>query len=156
MQTRLMGSDPFVNASSQNIELFQYLTSPGTRKPPKLGVRSLKLWRHPRSEVPHMELVHYFHATAHSSLATFSPTTSHIRDVILSMMFSNDTVSRRALFHATLAFSSLHRSGLHRQTMLFKVAALEALSASAKEAAQGLAEAAQHVAAYFIAVGKLR
>ncbi|KAI0110404.1 fungal-specific transcription factor domain-containing protein [Nemania sp. FL0031] len=148
--TGYTGCDPFVNVTSQSIELFQYLTSPGTRTRPKLGARSLKLWRHPRSEVPHMELVHYFHQIAHSSLATFSPTTSHIRDVIMNMMFTHDTVSRRALIYATLAFSSLHRSGLHRQTMLFKVAALEALSASAKEAAQGPAEAAQHVAACMI------
>lgn len=73
-----------------------------------------------------------------------------MRDVILHMIFSRNTVSRRALFHALLAFSSLHRSGLHRTTMLFKVAALEALAASAEEAAQAPVEAAQHVAACMI------
>lgn len=68
----------------------------------------------------------------------------------MHMIFAHDTVSRRALFYALLAFSSLHRSGLHHQTILFKVAALEALAASTKEAAQGSAEAAQHVAACMI------
>lgn len=75
---------------------------------------------------------------------------SHIRDVIIPMVFTSDTVSRRALLHALLAFSSLHRSGLHRKTMSLKVAALGALSASAKEASQGMVEAAQHVAACMI------
>lgn len=97
-----------------------------------------------------MELVYYFRDAAHRSLATFSPTTAPMRDVILHMIFSRNTVSRRALFHALLAFSSLHRSGLHRTTMLFKVAALEALAASAEEAAQAPVEAAQHVAACMI------
>ncbi|TGJ78719.1 hypothetical protein E0Z10_g10049 [Xylaria hypoxylon] len=94
-----------------------------------------------------MELLYYFRDVAHYSLATFNPSTSYIRDVIMHMVFTHDTVSRRALLYALLAFSSLHRSGLHRETMLFKVTALEALSASAEEAAQGSVEAAQHVAA---------
>ncbi|KAI1126523.1 fungal-specific transcription factor domain-containing protein [Nemania abortiva] len=149
-QMSLMGCEPFVNATSQDIRLFQYLTSPGTPKSPKLGAPTLKIWRQPYSEVPHMELIHYFRETAHTSLATFSPTTTYIRDVIMHMMFTHDTVSRRALSYAMLAYSSLHRSGLHRQTMLFKVTALEALSASANEATQGSAEAAQHVAACMI------
>ncbi|KAI1187216.1 fungal-specific transcription factor domain-containing protein [Nemania serpens] len=141
----------FINATFQDIELFRYLMVPGVSNPPSAGGRpSPKLWSQPRSDVTHMELVYYFRDAAHRSLATFSPTTTPMRDVILYMIFSRDTVSRRALFHALLAFSSLHRSGLHRATMLFKVAALEALSASAKEAAQSPVEAAQHVAACMI------
>lgn len=138
----------FINATFRDIELFRYLIVLGISKPPNVeGRPGLKLWSQPRTDLTHMELVYYFRDAAHRSLATFSPTTTPMRDVILHMIFSRNTVSRRALFHALLAFSSLHRSGLHRATMLFKVAALEALSASAKEAAQGPVEAAQHVAA---------
>ncbi|KAH6605561.1 hypothetical protein Trco_004714 [Trichoderma cornu-damae] len=97
-----------------------------------------------------MDLVDYFRDAAYHSLALLSLSTAHIRDLIMSMIFSRDTPSRRALFYALLAFSSLHRSGLHRKTMLFKVAALAALSASAKEASDGLAAAAQHIAACMI------
>ncbi|KAI1114770.1 fungal-specific transcription factor domain-containing protein [Nemania sp. NC0429] len=142
----------FINATFQDIELFRYLTIPGVSKPPiaAAGQPSLKLWSQPRSGMTHTELVYYFRDAAHRSLATFGPTTTPMRDVILRMVLSQDTVSRRALFHALLAFSSLHRSGLHHTTMAFKVAALEALSASAKEAAQGPVEAAQHVAACMI------
>ncbi|KAJ8104462.1 hypothetical protein ONZ43_g7837 [Nemania bipapillata] len=140
----------FINTNFQDLELFQHLTLRSAQKPPKLGMPSLKLWSQPQSEASHMELVYYFRDAAHSSLATFSPTTSHIRDVIMHMIFADDTVSRRAVLNAMLAFSSLHRNGLRRETMLFKVAALEALSSSAKGIAQGSVEAAQHVAACMI------
>ncbi|KAI0869826.1 fungal-specific transcription factor domain-containing protein [Hypoxylon argillaceum] len=149
-RTRHKGRNLFINATFQDIELFRHLTLQDVQKAPKLGTPSPKLWRQPRSEVPHTELIYYFRDAAHTSLATFSPTTSHIRDVIMQMTFAHDTMSRRALFNAMLAFSSLHRSGLHRQAMLFKVAALEALSASAKEVSQGSVEATQHVAACMI------
>jgi hypothetical protein len=64
----------------------------------------------------------------------------------MHMALTHDTVSGHALLYALLAFSSLRHSGLHQETMQFKVAALQALSASAKGATQGSAEAAQHVA----------
>ncbi|RYC65036.1 hypothetical protein CHU98_g1145 [Xylaria longipes] len=150
MRTRHQSFGPFINTTSQDIELYRHLASPGKLKTPSSGLLSAKLWIQPRSEVTDMELVHYFCDAAHQSLATFSPTMSHIRDVIIPMVFTGDTVSRRALLHALLAFSSLHRSGLHRKTMALKVAALEALSASAKEVSQGFVEAAQHVAACMI------
>ncbi|GAW20953.1 hypothetical protein ANO14919_104660 [Xylariales sp. No.14919] len=147
---RYSGRNPFISTTSEDIEWYRHLSLPGAPKPPSLALPSPNLWRRPRSGVTHMELLSYFRDAAHYSLATFNPTTSHIRDVIMHMIFTRDTVSRRALFYALLAFSSLHRSGLHRDTMLLKVAALKALSASAKEAAQGAAEAAQHVAACMI------
>ncbi|KAI0459628.1 fungal-specific transcription factor domain-containing protein [Xylaria acuta] len=150
MRTRHMSPSQFLNTTSQDIELYRHLSSPGAPKTPGSGLPSAKLWSQPQSEMAEMELIHYFRDAAHQSLATFSPTMSHIRDAIIPMIFTNDTVSRRALLHALLAFSSLHRSGLHRKTMSLKVAALGALSASAKEASQGLVEAAQHVAACMI------
>ncbi|KAI3335341.1 fungal-specific transcription factor domain-containing protein [Ustulina deusta] len=149
-QMRYRDGNLLINTTSHDIELYRYLSLPGAAKPPSSALPSPKLSRNPQLEVTHMELLHYFREAAHSSLATFSPATAHLRDVIIQMIFTHDTVSRRALFYALLAFSSLHRGGIHRQTMLFKVTALTALSASAKEAAQGSVEAAQHVAACMI------
>ncbi|KAI0490185.1 fungal-specific transcription factor domain-containing protein [Xylaria cf. heliscus] len=150
LRTRQMSRNPFLNTTSQDIELYRHLSSPGALRTLNSGLPSAKLWSQPQPEVTDMELIHYFRDAAHQSLATFSPTMSHIRDVIIPMVFSDDTVSRRALLHALLAFSSLHRSGLHRKTMSLKVTALRALSASAKEVSQGIIEAAQHVAACMI------
>ncbi|KAI0189797.1 fungal-specific transcription factor domain-containing protein [Xylaria flabelliformis] len=142
-----LNSEHFINTISQDIEFYSHLSCPVTLKALDPGLPRVKLWSQPQSDVTQMELIHYFRDAAHESLGTFSPTMSHIRDVIIPMVFTSDTVSRCALLHALLAFSSLHRSGLHHKTMSLKVAALGALSASAKEVSQGLVEAAQHVAA---------
>ncbi|KAI0812179.1 fungal-specific transcription factor domain-containing protein [Xylaria sp. FL0064] len=146
-QTQCRNSNLMINTTSRDIELYQYLSLPITSKPQNPALPSPKLWAKPRSNLTHMELLYYFREAAHYSLVTFNPATSHVRDVIMQMIFTHDTVSRRALVYALLAFSSLHRGGLHRETMSLKVTALAALSTSAKEAAQGSVEAAQHVAA---------
>ncbi|KAI0972452.1 fungal-specific transcription factor domain-containing protein [Xylaria arbuscula] len=149
-RTQYQGDNSLINTTSQDIELYQYLSSFDVLKSQRRAISSPKLWRNPQSEMTHMELLYYFREAAHYSLVTFSSTTLHVRDSIMQMVFTHDTVSRRALFYALLAFSSLHRTGLHQETMSFKVTALKALSDSAKEAAQGSVEAAQHVAACMI------
>jgi hypothetical protein len=63
------------------------------------------------------------------------------------MATAGDTVTKQAVLHALLAFSSLHLNGLHQQAIKFKLSALSHLSASAKQEVISLAEAAQHVAA---------
>lgn len=63
------------------------------------------------------------------------------------MALAHDTVPGLALFHALLAFSSLHRNGLHEQAVQLKISALHFLSASLKDGPLILAKAAQHVAA---------
>lgn len=72
-----------------------------------------------------------------------------LRDALLRMALTQDTVSGLALFYALLAFSSLRRSGLQNQAVQLKIAALHSLSASAREGPGLLSfdEAAQHVAA---------
>ncbi|KAI0434405.1 fungal-specific transcription factor domain-containing protein [Xylaria sp. FL1042] len=147
LQTRYSDGNLLINTTSQDIELYRYLSLSDASKPQSPASFSPKLWAKPQSNMTHMELLYYFREAAHYSLVTFNPVTSHVRDVIMQMIFTQDTVSRRALFYALLAYSSLHRSGLHRETMSLKVTALRALSMSAKEAAQGSIEATQHVAA---------
>ncbi|KAK6078950.1 hypothetical protein SCUP234_05876 [Seiridium cupressi] len=97
----------------------------------------------------HMELVQYFYDVAYHSLVTLGSNT-RIQDVLMHMALAHDTVSGQALLSALLAFSSLRRAGLHHETMQFKVTALQALSTSSQEVAQGLAGAAQHVAACMV------
>ncbi|KAI8625235.1 fungal-specific transcription factor domain-containing protein [Xylariaceae sp. FL1651] len=146
-RTRYTSRHLFINTTFWDIELYRRLSLPTAMKPPKLGQCSPSWWGQPQSRVTHMELVYYFRDAAHYSLVTFNPITQQIRDVLMRMTLTQDTVSGEALFYALLAFSSLHRSGPHRETMTFKVTALQALSASAKGAAQGWVEATQHVAA---------
>ncbi|KAJ3578276.1 hypothetical protein NPX13_g2299 [Xylaria arbuscula] len=139
-----------INTTFQDIEFYQYLSLPDVPKPQRSSLSSPRLLGSPQSEVPQSELLYYFREAAHFSLVTFSAATSHIRDVIMHMIFTQDTLSRQALFKAVIGFSSLHRYGPNRQAMAFKVAALAALSASAEEAARGPVEAAQHIAACMV------
>ncbi|KAI3325555.1 fungal-specific transcription factor domain-containing protein [Xylariaceae sp. AK1471] len=136
----------FINTNQWDIELYHHLSQRSPSQRPNLVQPSPRLWRQPQSRVKHEELVYHFHDVAYLSLVTFNPITSSIRDVLMHMALAHDTVSGHAILYALLAFSSLHRSGLHQETMQFKVTALQALSASAKRAAQGLVEAAIHVA----------
>ncbi|KAF4900074.1 hypothetical protein CGCFRS4_v003584 [Colletotrichum fructicola] len=63
------------------------------------------------------------------------------------MALVHDEVSGIALFHALLAFSSLHRHGLNEQTIQLKGRALQSLSASVNYEILTPGKAAQHVAA---------
>ena len=87
------------------------------------------------------------HASAYLSLVTFTAKSSLLRDVLIRMALEHGTISGSALFYALHAFASLHRNGLQQQAVQLKIAALQCLSASTKEALGSPAEAAQQVAA---------
>lgn len=59
MRTRHMSCSPFLNTTSQDIELYCRLSSRGAPKTLSSGLPSLKLWSQPRSEATDMELIHY-------------------------------------------------------------------------------------------------
>lgn len=63
------------------------------------------------------------------------------------MALEQDAVSGLALFHALLAFSSLHRFGINERAVQLKIQALQSLSASVTDEPLNVAQAAQHVAA---------
>jgi hypothetical protein len=65
----------------------------------------------------------------------------------MRMALAHDTAPGLALYSAVLAFSSLHRNGLHQQAVQLKISALQYLSASTRGGPLSSAEAAQHVAA---------
>ncbi|KAH6888442.1 fungal-specific transcription factor domain-containing protein [Thelonectria olida] len=142
-----LGTDlAFVNTTWRDIELHRHLSLQTAMRPLRL-VQPTLLSRQPQSIVKHVDLVQYFHEDAHLSLVTFDSTTQHVRDSLMRMALSHDTLPGRALFYALLAVSSLRRSGLHQETVQFKVYALHALSASAREGALSPIEAMQHVGA---------
>lgn len=85
--------------------------------------------------------------SAYLSLVTFGLTNLQLRDALLRMVQTYDTVPELALCYALLAFSSLCRDGLQQQAVQLKIAALHYLSASAKAGSLSLVEAAQHAAA---------
>ena len=70
-----------------------------------------------------------------------------MRDTLIRMALSNDSISGLALFSALLAFSSLHCSGLNERAMQFNISALQSLHDTAKKGSLTSAEAAQQVAA---------
>jgi hypothetical protein len=65
----------------------------------------------------------------------------------MRMAVADNKTPARALLHALLAFSSMRRSGLSQQAIQFKISALQALSASARDGPGTTSEAAQIVAA---------
>lgn len=85
--------------------------------------------------------------TAYLSLVTFGFTTLQLRDALIRMVQTRDTVPSLALFYALLAFSSLRRDGLQQHALQLKISALHALSASATEGPLDLTEATHHAAA---------
>lgn len=163
----------FINTGWSDIELHHYLSRQATAEPPLFHPTEQsmpKIWRQPSTNQKHGELLYYckliprpprgrvhhrlivpaVHDTAYLSLLSFSSSNSQLRNLLMPMaLVEHDTVSGRAFVYAILAFSCLHRSGLHQQTMQLKIAALRALSESAKEAApmQGTIRSVHHVAA---------
>ncbi|KAI0407918.1 fungal-specific transcription factor domain-containing protein [Xylaria palmicola] len=92
-------------------------------------------------------LLEYFQSTAFSTLATLSVDVTRVRDMLVRMALTDPSISARAVLHAILALSSLHRDGPQLQAAQHKTAAVGALGASAKNGINTTAEAAQHVAA---------
>ncbi|CAI0650279.1 unnamed protein product [Colletotrichum noveboracense] len=142
---RRYGKVVFLNTFWQDLEEYCYSFEESPRS--RTLESSPKLNLQPQRHINHMDLVYHFHNFAHVSLVTFGQRPSDIRDVLLSMALVHDEVSGIALFHALLAFSSLHRHGLNEQTIQLKGRALQSLSASVNDEILTPGKAAQHVAA---------
>jgi hypothetical protein len=84
---------------------------------------------------------------AYATLATVTPDTSRLRDILIRMALTDHSITSRAVLHAILALSSLQRDGLRFQAAQHKTAAVGALSASAKNGINDVTEASRHVAA---------
>ncbi|KAF3801375.1 hypothetical protein GCG54_00005531 [Colletotrichum gloeosporioides] len=142
---RESGKAVFLNTFGQDLEEYGYRAGESRLSRPLEPSPKLRL--QPHQQIHHMDLIYHFHNFAHVSLVTFGQRSSEIRDVLLGMALVHDEVSGVALFHALLAFSSLHRHGLNGHTIQLKGRALQTLSASVKGDTLTSGKAAQHVAA---------
>ncbi|KAJ3541913.1 hypothetical protein NM208_g4379 [Fusarium decemcellulare] len=136
----------FINTTWWDVNLYRQLSQPTVMQPTYPVLPALNKVRHLQQGADYSDLLQYFHDVAYLSLVTFSVDLSPIRDLIMRMAVSTDTVPAAALLYALFAVSSLRRDGLHLEAVQFKIAALQALSTSAKEGALNSAEATQHVA----------
>ncbi|KAI9158029.1 hypothetical protein HJFPF1_06015 [Paramyrothecium foliicola] len=136
----------FINTTFYDIELHRLLSSRSSELQQNTVPANPKLYRQPKPPVKHLGLMQYFHSNAYLALVTFTPPSPRFRDTLMQMALF-DTSSAQALLNALLAFSSLRRNGRHREAIAFKLAATQALAASANRAAMNWVEAAQHVAA---------
>ncbi|KAK1572978.1 fungal-specific transcription factor domain-containing protein [Colletotrichum navitas] len=142
------GFDLFVNTTSQDVEL--YRNAPLSAKPLHPVQSGPSLSMQAPSDRSHADLIQHFQSTAYLSLATFTTTNSQMRETLMRMARARDTAAGLALHSAMLAFSSLHRDGLHQQTAQLKISALQFLSASARGGTLSSAEAARHAAALML------
>ncbi|KAI1328536.1 fungal-specific transcription factor domain-containing protein [Xylariaceae sp. FL0255] len=136
----------FINTTYQDLEFHRH--SPFVTLPCSPGLQQWEpqLRRQPLPRIENSELVQYFQEVAHLALVTFNDTSVQIRDTIMHMTLTSDTAPAQALMCALLAFSSLHRNGLQPEAIRLKIAALQALSSSAREAARSPTQASQHIA----------
>lgn len=82
---------------------------------------------------------------ASASLATFGQDTTNLGKILLRISLEGKTASAAALFHALIAFSSLHRYGLQSQAVEAKIAALGSLAQGSFEPSFGAIGAIQHI-----------
>ncbi|KAK2014469.1 hypothetical protein LZ32DRAFT_657304 [Colletotrichum eremochloae] len=142
------GSHLFVNTTSQDIELYRDAPLSAKSLHPVQPCPSLRA--QPQSDTSHAGLIQHFQSAAYLSLATFTATNSQMRETLMRMAGNRDTAAGLALYSAMLAFSSLHRDGLHQQTAQLKISALQFLSASTRGGTLNSVEAAQHAAALML------
>ena len=90
-------------------------------------------------------------SVASNSLTAVSPSEGapNLRDIIIRVALSNDTLSSAAVLQSLLAFSSLHRHGLQLHAAQLQLSALSMLAASARSGV-GTHEVISHIAALML------
>lgn len=83
---------------------------------------------------------------ASKSLAIFGRDPTELGNVLMRIALVKNTASATALFRSILAFSSLHRHGIHSRAIELKISAIKALAAASGSSLDAV-EAMQHVAA---------
>ncbi|KAI0161218.1 hypothetical protein GGR57DRAFT_351109 [Xylariaceae sp. FL1272] len=144
-----------IHTSYFEVDLYYYLVDLNNKRkgisclprPQELILPCAYVWRPAKLNAAERDLFIYFESIAFSSLATLSTLEGDLRNALIPMALSNDAVTSRAVLHAMLAVSSIHRAGLQVQSVEHKVAAIGALAASLKVGIKTMCEAAQHVAA---------
>lgn len=83
---------------------------------------------------------------SYSTLSVLGVDARRLRNLLLRMTISSNTLPTLALKSSLLAVSSLHRDGLRDLAFRYKIAAINALAESAKSGRPGVLESAQHAA----------
>ncbi|KAK8872548.1 fungal-specific transcription factor domain-containing protein [Apiospora arundinis] len=137
----------FINTTWQDVEQYQHFALQAKRFHYSPCLYS-RLREHPQHDTSPMDLVRHFYESAYLAIVSFDKITTEIRDSLLSLALTRESVPGSALLFALLAFTSLHRNGLQQQAVQLKISALHYLSASVKDGPLLSTEAAaQHVAA---------
>ncbi|KAI0466379.1 fungal-specific transcription factor domain-containing protein [Xylaria cf. heliscus] len=143
-----------VHTSAFDIEMYYYLVElRSSRVDDEAVIQPAKLILPPplpsmpvSLNAEELELLQYFRSTAFSTLSTVRVDVTGLRDLLVRLALSDHTIASRAVLHALLALSSLHRDSFQLQAAQHKTAAVGALAASARNGINSTVEAAQHVA----------
>lgn len=84
---------------------------------------------------------------ASSSLATFGHDATALGNTLARIALDGETASAAAVLQALLAFSSLHRYGLHAKAIELKITALGKLAEGSAAPSLSAKETVQHIAA---------
>ncbi|KAK9425538.1 putative Zn(2)-C6 fungal-type domain-containing protein [Seiridium unicorne] len=142
--TCLITDARFVHMSNWDVELHHSLAgSVPERTLSLLDVPTI--WNPSKLEALDQDLFEYFCLVASSSLASFSHDATTVGNVLARIALEGETASAVAVRQALLAFSSLHRYGLHAHAIQLKIDALGSLSRSAAPSL-GVKETIQHIA----------
>ncbi|KAK6088617.1 short-chain dehydrogenase [Seiridium cupressi] len=142
--TCLITDARFVHMSNWDVELHHSLAgSVPERTLSLLDVPTI--WNPSKLEALDQDLFEYFCLVASSSLASFGHDPTTVGNVLARIALEGETASAVAVRQALLAFSSLHRYGLHAHAIQLKIDALGSLSRSAAPSL-GVKETIQHIA----------
>ncbi|KAL2194434.1 fungal-specific transcription factor domain-containing protein [Corynascus similis CBS 632.67] len=113
---------------------------------PALEINIPIAWIPAEIEVDQQDLIQHFRHAASKSLAIFGRDPTELGNVLMRIALVKNTASATALFRSILAFSSLHRHGIHSRAIELKISAIKALAAASGSSLDAV-EAMQHVAA---------
>ncbi|KAL6786465.1 fungal-specific transcription factor domain-containing protein [Trichoderma sp. SZMC 28012] len=140
-----------IHTSSRDVDMYHYLRKQRNVKYERQPVRFVfppppLPWSPGNPDSNTLGLVDYFANVSYSTLSVLGVDARCLRNLLLRMTISSNTLPTFALKSSLLAVSSLHRDGLRDLAFRYKIAAINALGESAKSGRPGALESAQHAA----------
>ncbi|KAF2443741.1 hypothetical protein P171DRAFT_415436 [Karstenula rhodostoma CBS 690.94] len=139
-----------LHTSSEDIQRHSHLTK-GSLDKTEWQVLELAIPMVPavKVEVENQDRFQYFQHTASKALAIIGHDPKALGDVLIRIALASNTSSAKAVRECLLAYSALHRHGIHAQAMESKIAGLSALKVASftRRKEIDVLEAIQHVAA---------
>ncbi|KAL5386639.1 hypothetical protein DPSP01_004003 [Paraphaeosphaeria sporulosa] len=139
-----------LHTSSEDIQRHSHLTQ-GSFDKSEWQVLELAIPLVPavKVEVENQDRFQYFQHTASKALAILGHEPKTLGNVLIRIALASNTSSAKAVRECILAYSALHRHGIHPQAVESKIAGLNALKVASFTEPNGIdnLEAIQHVAA---------